>query len=215
MSLYQLVSGFLSIIFHLQEHLQKVVDQYGLWTYGLLFLIIFAETGLVILPFLPGDSLLFAAGAFASAGVFSITALLVLLVVAAIVGDSINYAVGRRLSKSIFTESSRFFKKKYMEETERFYAKHGGKTILLARFIPIIRTFAPCVAGMSQTDYSKFLWYNVLGGLLWVSLFLFGGFFFGTIPYVKAHFSAVIVGIIFVSVIPVIYNIVRRDNEEV
>ena len=216
MAFLNLLGAFFSWILNLQEHLQNLIDQYGAWTYGILFFIIFCETGLVILPFLPGDSLLFTAGAFAATGAFSIHLLLVLLAAAAIIGDTINYWIGAHLSRSVFTEDSRFFKKQYLEKTEAFYEKHGGKTIVLARFIPIIRTFAPCVAGMSNMNYTRFVVYNVLGGVLWVALFLYGGFLFGNIPLVQDNFSLVILGIIAISLIPIISNMVsiRREKKK-
>ena len=200
-SIYQFLSYFL----HLDETLGDIIRHFGGWSYGILFAIIFCETGFVVTPFLPGDSLLFAAGTFAAIGSFNIWILLVLLIVAAIAGDTVNYWIGRELGVAFFDEKSKFplkIKKEYLLKTQRFYEKYGGKTIILARFVPIVRTFAPFVAGVGRMDYGKFLTYNFIGGVVWVSLFTFLGFFFGNIPIVKENFEIAILAVIFISLIP-------------
>jgi membrane-associated protein len=208
--------GILSIIvdlfLHLDKHLSVVVQDYGLWTYAFLFFVIFMETGFVVTPFLPGDSLLFAAGTLASPALGSplnIFVLWLLLAFAAIAGDTVNYWIGHAIGPRAFSGNIRFLKKEYLERTEAFYEKHGGKTIFLARFIPIIRTFAPFVAGVGRMSYIHFITYNFLGGLTWVTLFTFFGYFFGSLEFVKTHFSLVVLAIIFISVLPVIYEFLR------
>lgn len=204
-----LLSTLLDIILHVDKYLGVIIAQYGFLTYGLLFMIIFAETGLVILPFLPGDSLLFAVGAFAAQEVLSIWVVAFVLVVAAVLGDSVNYAIGRRIGASYF-EKRKLIKKEYMDKTNTFYEKHGKKTIILARFVPIVRTFAPFVAGIGKMNYRDFLMYNVIGGMLWVSLFVFAGYFFGNLEAVQNNFSAFILLIIVVSVVPLVWEYVRH-----
>lgn len=206
----ELAKKFIDVILHLENYLDFLIPKLGGETYALLFIIIFAETGFVVTPFLPGDSLLFAVGAFAARGALNVTALFVLLSAAAILGDSLNYSVGKYLGPKVFHERSRFFKREHLVKTEQFYEKHGHKTIVIARFIPIIRTFAPFVAGIGKMQYSKFIFYNVLGGALWVGLMLFAGYFFGNIPFVKENFSAVIMAIIFLSVLPGIIEMLRH-----
>lgn len=197
------LSWFVDIFLHLDKHLAEIVSQFGSWTYGILFLIIFCETGLVVAPILPGDSLLFAAGAIASLGSLDVYFLTGLLIVAAIIGDSVNYQIGAYLGPKVFkAENPRFFKRKYLEQTEKFYEKHGGKTIIIARFIPIIRTYAPFVAGVGSMSYGKFLRYNIIGAVLWVGLFVVLGYWFGQQPIVKKNFSLVIIGIVILSVTP-------------
>ena len=201
--------SFIDIFVHLDTKLSLVIATYGGWTYGLLFLIIFLETGLVVTPILPGDSLLFAAGAFAALGSFKIFWLWLLLAVAAILGDTVNYWIGHFLGEKLIAGNSRLIKKEYLERGQKFYEKHGAKTIVLARFVPIVRTFAPFIAGVSRMNYGRFVSYNIFGGLLWVSLFVFGGYFFGNLTVVKNNFSLVVLAIIVLSVMPMAVDIVR------
>jgi membrane-associated protein len=191
---------------HLDQHLVELIQQYGTWIYGILFAIIFCETGLVVTPILPGDSLLFAAGALAAEGNMNIVFLWGLLLVAAIAGDTVNYWIGQRVGLSVFKDDARILKTEYLRRTEEFFEKYGGKTIVLARFIPIVRTYAPFVAGASRMNYARFLTYNVLGGLLWITIFLWLGYFFGNIPFVKKRFEYVVIVIIVLSVLPVVYE---------
>ncbi len=201
---------FVDLFLHLDRHLNDVIQAYGVWTYSILFLIVFCETGLVITPILPGDSLLFAAGALATKGSMNVGVLFVLLTAAAIVGDSVNYQIGHILGPKVFhKENSRIFKKEYLERTHRFYEKYGGKTIIIARFVPIVRTFAPFVAGVGAMTYSRFLAYNVIGGIAWVAIFVFGGYFFGNLEVVKKNFTLVILAIIIISVMPGVIEYVR------
>jgi membrane-associated protein len=191
-------------VIHLDRHLGALIQYFGGWSYLVLFLIIFAETGLVITPFLPGDSLLFAVGALAAVGSFDILWLFITLLSAAVIGDSVNYAVGKFFGEKAFKgNTSRFFKKEYLDRTHAFYERHGGKTIVLARFVPIIRTFAPFVAGMGSMEYAYFFIYNVVGALLWVAAFVLGGYFFGNIPLIKKNFSLVILAVIALSILPI------------
>lgn len=206
---------------HMDTHLAELLRQYGGWTYAILFLIIFCETGLVVTPFLPGDSLLFAAGAVVATAnsqpgqpALNVFLLWLLLVIAAIIGDSVNYQIGRWLGLRVFKEDARIMKTEYLRRTEEFYAKHGGKTIILARFIPIVRTYAPFVAGASRMDYPRFLSFNIIGGVIWITLFLFAGYFFGNIPVIQKNFEYVVIGIILVSVIPVITEWMKGRREK-
>jgi membrane-associated protein len=194
---------------HLDQHLSQVISQYGTWTHLILFLIVFCETGLVVTPFLPGDSLLFAAGTFAALGALDLWLVVLLLIVAAIVGDTVNYWVGAYIGPRAFSGNIRFLRKEYLDRTHAFYEKHGGKTIILARFVPIIRTFAPFVAGVGAMTYPKFITYNVVGAVLWVGLFVLGGYFFGNIPAVRENFTLVILAIIAISVLPIAIEAVR------
>jgi membrane-associated protein len=198
------------LFLHLDDHLFDIVSQYGFWTYLLIFVIIFCETGLVVTPFLPGDSLLFAAGAIAATGAINIWVLAGLLIVAAILGDTANYWIGQYIGPRAFSGSVPFLKKEYLDRTHAFFERYGGKTIIIARFVPIVRTFAPFVAGVGSMTYARFLSYNVIGGVLWVVLFLFGGFFFGNLPIVKENFSIVVIAIILISVLPAVYEFVRE-----
>jgi membrane-associated protein len=199
----------LDVFLHLDEHLHAVIEAWGPWTYVLLFVIILCETGLVVTPFLPGDSLLFAAGAMAALYPehLGILTLLGLLFVAAVLGDTLNYWIGRQVGPRAFRINTWFLKHENLVKTQAFYEKHGGKTIVLARFVPIIRTFAPFVAGVGRMDYRQFLWFNVLGGFLWVVLCTLAGYFFGNVPVVKENFELVVVGIVLMSVLPVAYEL--------
>jgi membrane-associated protein len=196
--------NLISFILHIDTHLAVFLAEYGTLTYGLLFLIVICETGLVVTPFLPGDSLLFAAGAFAGKGLLDPWLLFGLLFVAAVLGDTLNFAVGHYLGDTVYNWNSRWIKREHLEKTRGFFLHHGGKTIVIARFMPIIRTFAPFVAGVGRMNYSEFLGYNVLGGFLWVSLFIWGGYFFGSIPFVEENFSVVILIIIALSILPAV-----------
>ena len=210
----ELLTSFIDIFLHLDKHLNEVIQNYGTWTYLILFLIIFCETGLVVTPILPGDSLLFAAGAFAAMGSLDPYLLFVLLTIAAVAGDTLNYGIGHYLGPKVFQRSdSRFLKKEYLDRTHAFYEKHGGKTIIIARFMPIIRTFAPFVAGVGSMTYLRFLVYNVIGGIFWIAIFIFGGYMFGNIPAVKQNFTLVILGIIFVSILPGIIEFMRHRSK--
>jgi len=199
----------LDIFLHLDDHLHRIIDVWGPWTYVLLFAIILCETGLVVMPLLPGDSLLFAAGAMAAIypDSLSIVLLLVLLSIAAILGDTINYAIGRAIGPRAFRINSWFLKHEHLVKTQEFYDRHGGKTIVLARFVPIVRTFAPFVAGVGHMKYQQFLYYNVVGGLAWVLVCTLAGYFFGNVPIVKKNFELVVVGIVLISVLPVAVEI--------
>jgi membrane-associated protein len=204
------LSTLIDLVVHLDDHLLWVVQQYGAWIYALLFVIVFCETGLVVTPFLPGDSLLFVAGAIAAAGGMNVHLLAVLLVVAAILGDSLNYAIGRYLGPRVFRyERSWLLRKEYLDRTNRFFAKHGGKTIIIARFVPIVRTYAPFVAGIGHMDYGRFLSFNVIGALVWVILLTYAGYFFGNLPIVKDNLSLVILIIIVLSISPAIVEVMR------
>ena len=199
----------LDFFLHLDVHLAEIIARFGTGAYFILFLIVFCETGLVVTPFLPGDSLLFAAGTFAALGSFSLVPLMLLLIVAAILGDTVNYWVGARIGGRAFSGNVRFLKKEYLERTQAFYERHGGKTIVLARFVPIVRTFAPFVAGVGGMNYARFLAYNVIGAVVWVVLFTLAGYFFGNIPAVRANFTLVIFAIIGVSLIPMVVEFLR------
>ncbi|MBR9704891.1 DedA family protein [Candidatus Pacearchaeota archaeon] len=209
-----MINKLISIFLHLDENLAAIIQTYGIWTYLILFLIIFLETGLVIAPFLPGDSLLFAAGAFASQGVLNIFTLCILLIFAAIIGDTVNYWIGNFIGPKVFKENSKLLKRKYLIKTQKFYEKYGGKTIILARFIPIIRTFAPFVAGIGKMQYKKFLAYNIIGAIIWVLLFALAGFYFGNIPLIKDNFEIAIIVIIFISILPPLIEFIRHKFKE-
>lgn len=212
---------FIDLFLHLDEHMQGVIQNYGMWTYAVLFLIIFCETGLVVTPFLPGDSLLFAAGTFAALGDLNMAYLFFLLVTAAILGDAVNYWIGFFVGPKVFRkEKSMFFKKAYLDKTQAFYEKYGAKTIILARFVPIVRTFAPFVAGIGRMKYRTFFLYNVVGAIAWVAICALAGYLFGNIPFVKKNFEIAILGIIFISVLPMgieflkHYRDKKRDQAE-
>lgn len=206
-----LIFQFIDFVMHLDVHLTQVARDFGMWTYLFLFLVIFCETGLVFTPFLPGDSMIFVIGNLAKSGELNFPAIIAVLMVAAILGDTCNYHIGKFFGIKLFSkDNARFLKKEYLIKTQNFYAKYGGKTIIIARFIPIIRTFAPFVAGMGSMNYSKFLSYNVMGGISWVALFSFAGFFFGKIPFVENNFSLVIIAIIFISLLPGVITFLRE-----
>lgn len=210
-NLLQLVDVFL----HLDKYLSTVIDQYGAWVYAILFIIIFLETGVVIIPFLPGDSLLFAAGALAAINpTLNPVILFILLTIAAILGDTVNYSIGHKIGPRAFDGTIPLLKKDHLIKTQKFYDKHGGKTIFLARFVPIIRTFAPFVAGVGQMNYGHFITYNVVGGVVWTSVFIFLGYFFGNIPFVKNNFELVIIAIIGISLLPPIYEYWQHRAEK-
>lgn len=198
---------------HLDLHLSTLTEQYGLWTYVILFLIIFCETGLVVTPFLPGDSLLFAVGALAAIGPLRLDYLLVMLTVAAILGDSLNYGIGRYIGPKVFAwEDSRIFKREYLDRTRAFYEKYGGKTIIFARFVPIVRTFAPFVAGVGAMDYRRFVVFNIAGGLAWIGILVLTGYFFGSMAIVKKNFTLVIFIIIIISILPGVVEYLRHHR---
>ncbi len=204
-----IISDVISFILHIDTHLGEIIVRYGPLSYAILFIIIFIETGLVFTPFLPGDSLLFAAGAFAALGSFNVVFLFFLLWFAAFLGDTVNYWIGHFFGQKIVSNPKLPIKKEHIDKTQAFYDKHGGKTIFLARFIPIVRTFAPFVAGIGRMSYKHFIVYNILGGLIWVATFLFAGYFFGNIPKVKENFSLVVFAIIFLSILPIILEFLK------
>ncbi len=207
----ELIKTLFDIFMHIDRHLGAVIYDYGVWTYLILFLIIFCETGLVVTPILPGDSLLFAAGAFAAIGALDVVWLFGLLSVAAVAGDTLNYWAGHYLGPKVFHKKNvRFLNMEYLDRAHRFYEKHGGKTIIIARFMPIIRTFAPFVAGIGKMTYIHFISYNIIGGILWIATFVFGGYYFGNIPLVRRNFTLVILAIIILSVMPVIIKFLRH-----
>jgi membrane-associated protein len=209
----ELIEFLFEILLHLDKHLDLVIRNYGIWTYAILFLIIFLETGLVVTPFLPGDSLLFAVGTFAALGSLDARWLVISMSIAAIAGDTMNYWIGYMVGPKVFNkEKSRFLNKEHLYRTHRFYEKYGGKTIILARFIPIIRTFAPFVAGIGSMTYRRFILYNISGGIAWVVIFVLGGYLFGNIPVVKQNFSLVIFAIIILSILPGIIEFLRHRD---
>jgi membrane-associated protein len=201
------------LFLHLDEHLSTIIQTYGIWTYALLFLVIFMETGFVVTPFLPGDSLLFAAGTFASPALGSPLNIWIvwgLLWIAAVAGDTVNYWIGHAIGPRAFNGEHRFLKKQYLDRTHAFYERYGGKTIVLARFVPIVRTFAPFVAGVGEMSYGRFISYNIVGATLWVTLFVWGGYFFGTLPFVQKNFGLVVVAIILLSVMPAVIEVIKE-----
>ena len=207
----ELIRQLIDIVLHLDRHLDVIIRSYGLWAYALLFAIVFAETGLVVTPILPGDSLLFAAGAIASRGALDVWWLAGALVVAAIAGDAANYWIGHSIgARLVRGGQARYMKQEYLDRTHRFYERHGARTIILARFVPIVRTFAPFVAGLGTMTYARFARYNIVGGVAWIALFVFGGFYFGNLPMVKEHFSLVILAVILVSFVPLAWSVVRE-----
>lgn len=207
----QLLSFLIDFVLHIDVHLGQIISDYGLLTYAVLFVVIFIETGLVFTPFLPGDSLLFAAGAFAALGSLNIWILWLLLFVAAVLGDTANYWIGHFFGQQLIANPKVPIKAEHIEETNKFFEKHGGKTIIMARFVPIVRTFAPFVAGIGKMSYGKFISYNVIGGFAWVTIALFAGFFFGNIPYVKENFSLIVLLIVLISVLPMMVPLVMNQ----
>ena len=205
------IKFLVDLFLHLDTYLSQVISQYGVWTYALLFVVIFIETGLVVTPFLPGDSLLFAAGTFAALGSLDLYLLLGLLMVAAVGGDTVNYWIGHYLGDRAY--NIKWIKREYMDKTHAFFEKHGGKTIFLARFVPIVRTFAPFVAGVGRMSYGYFISYNIFGGISWVALFTLAGYFFGNIPFIKHNFEFVIIAIILISVLPMFYEAWKSRRE--
>ena len=203
-------ASLIDFVLHIDQHLIELTQTYGLWIYAILFLIVFCETGLVVTPFLPGDSLLFAAGAVAALGGMNVHIAAGLLLAAAVIGDAVNFAIGKYFGEKLFAKpDSRVFKREYLDKTHAFYEKYGGKTIILARFVPIVRTFAPFVAGMGNMHYGRFIRYNIIGALMWVGLLTYAGYFFGELPVVKNNFGLVVIGIIMVSVLPMAVEIAK------
>ena len=205
-----MLASLIDFILHIDQHLIELTQTYGLWIYAILFLIVFCETGLVVTPFLPGDSLLFAAGAVAALDGMNVHMAAALLLAAAVIGDAANFAIGKYFGEKLFAKpDSRVFKREYLDKTHAFYEKYGGKTIILARFVPIVRTFAPFVAGMGDMHYGRFIRYNIIGALMWVGLLTYAGYFFGELPVVKNNFGLVVIGIIMVSVLPMAVEIAK------
>jgi membrane-associated protein len=208
------IYSLIDFIIHIDKHLTELAATYGSLAYAILFVIVFCETGLVVTPFLPGDSLLFAAGALASNGAFNVHLLAVLLLIAAVVGDAVNYAIGRRMGPAVFDrKDSKVFRPEYLARTQRYFEKYGAKTIVLARFVPIVRTFAPFLAGVGSMSYPKFAFYNVTGAIAWVGLFTYGGWMFGGTPLVQKNFKLVILAIIVISILPAVIEIIRARRE--
>jgi membrane-associated protein len=213
----ELISWFIDLVLHLDKHLTELVANYHLWVYAIIFLIVFCETGLVVTPFLPGDSLLFALGALAAVdqtGTLHAPLIWLLLTVAAVLGNEVNFRVGRAIGPRAFSGGMRWLKQDYLIRTQQFYEKHGGKTIILSRFIPIIRTFAPFVAGVGQMQRRRFAAYNVAGGFAWVTIFTWGGYLFGNVPLVKENFGLVTIGIVVVSVLPVVWGLLSKPKSQ-
>src|SRR5712692_3418866 len=209
----ELIRQLVDVLLHLDRHLSTVIQDYGMWTYLILFLIIFCETGLVVTPILPGDSLLFAVGTLAARGALDVSLVLLLLSVAAVAGDTLNYAIGYRVGPQIFRkEGVRFLNREYLDRTHRFYERHGAKTIVIARFVPIIRTFAPFVAGVGRMSYARFVVYNVVGGVGWIAALVLGGYGFGNIPVVRQNFTLVIFAIIVLSILPGVIEFLRQRS---
>ncbi len=198
---------------HLDKHLSQIISDYGGWTYGILFLTIFCETGLVVTPFLPGDSLLFAAGALAAVGALNPHYLFLLLAIAGILGNTANYSIGRFVGPKVFTSNSRFFKREYLEKTHQFYEKHGGIAVIIGRFLPILRTFVPFVAGIGAMTYMRYTIYNIIGSTLWVGAFIYAGYFFGNLPFVQKHFSMVILVLLLIPGLPAVIGVIRQRRQ--
>lgn len=208
-----IIGTSISLILHLDKYLNVIVQNYGMWTYSIIFLLIFCETGLVVTPFLPGDSILFATGALAFIGSLNILNLFIVFFIGAVGGDALNYFIGKKIGNKILEKKDvKYINKEYLKKAHGFYERHGSMTIVLGRFIPIIRTFVPFVAGIGKMGYSKFITYNMLGGFLWVTLFLGGGYFFGRLPFVKQHFSYVVIAIVAISIIPAIVTLIKEKK---
>lgn len=213
--MHNLLKTLIDLFLHLDKNLALIISHYGAATYLLMFGIIFMETGFVVTPFLPGDALLFASGALSAAGILSIWVTYALFLVAAVLGDTVNYWIGHFVGPKIFdaetglAKGNKFIKKEYLDKTQTFYAKHGNMTIILARFVPIVRTFAPFVAGIAKMSYKRFITYNIVGGFLWVTIFTWTGFFFGNLPFVKANFEFIVVFIILLSIVPILYEWIK------
>ena len=210
----EFLTQIIDFALNVDEYLSHIIQSVGIWTYVIMFAIIFAETGLVVTPLLPGDSLLFALGAFAAKGDLNLWLLMITLFVAAVIGDTVNYHVGKYIGPRVFTDKLPLLNRKHLEQTHAFFEKYGGKTIIIARFVPIVRTFAPFVAGVGAMTYGTFIFYNVIGALLWVPICLFAGFFFGNLPIVKENFEMVLIGIIIVSLLPAIVEIIREKRKQ-
>ena len=209
----ELISSIIDFILHIDQHLTALAGQYGGWIYAILFLIVFCETGLVVTPFLPGDSLLFAAGGIAAVGGMNIHVIVLLLIAAAIIGDAVNFMVGKYFGAKLFANpDSKIFKRSYLDKTHQFYEKYGGKTIIIARFVPIVRTFAPFVAGMANMHYGRFIRFNIIGAVLWVVLFSYAGYFFANLPIVKNNLGLVLAAIIVISVLPGVIEVIRAKR---
>lgn len=205
----------INFILHIGDHLQQIVNDYGSWVYAVLFAIVFCETGLVVLPFLPGDSMLFAAGSIAAVGGMNVWLLIGLLILAAVLGDFVNFEIGKHFGRKLFANpNSRIFKQSYLQKTHDYYAKYGGRTIIIARFVPIVRTFAPFVGGMGEMPYREFVKYNLIGAVVWVTSFTLLGYFFGQLPVIKNNFSLFLIGIIVLSVLPMVIEIWRARKEK-
>ena len=208
-----MIATIIDFILHIDQHLVSLAAQYGVWIYAILFLIVFCETGLVVTPFLPGDTLLIAAGGIAAIGSMNIHLMVALLIAAAIIGDAVNFMIGKYFGEKLFANpDSKIFKRSYLDKTHAFYEKYGGKTIIIARFVPIVRTFAPFVAGMAKMDYGKFIRYNVIGAVLWVVLFSYIGYFFANTEFVKKNLGLVLIAIIVISVLPAVIEVIRAKR---
>lgn len=210
----EILKRITDLFLNIDENLAIIVANFGAWSYVFLFLVIFMETGLVITPFLPGDSLIFAAGALAASNAFSVMWLFILLVAAAVIGDTVNYWIGHYFGPKVFEGKHRLLKKEYLLKAQAFYDKHGGAAIVLARFVPIVRTFAPFVAGVGKMNYKNFIYYNIMGGIFWVTLFLFTGFFFGNLPFFKHNFEYLIIAIILISIVPMLIEVYKAKTDK-
>ena len=214
MPMAEILKQVADLFLNIDQNLAAIVANFGVWSYALLFAVIFLETGIVVTPFLPGDSLIFAAGALAASDAFSVVWLFILLVGAAVLGDTVNYWIGHVVGPKVFEGNHRLLKKEYLHKAQAFYDKHGGAAIVLARFVPIVRTFAPFVAGVGKMNYSQFVYYNIMGGAFWVTLFLFSGYFFGNLPWVKHNFEYLIIAIVLISVVPMVIEVYKAKTDK-